>query len=130
MILYAVTRRCAALVSLAMLCLGQAGSLCAIHCLFNLHGAHDAHEAVVIQAGTARPSETTPGAPARHPIACHGSDSQLSHPLVSVTPIGPMATTAPTMIAAVPILLNDVSPAEVLVPDDLLPAQQRPPPRA
>lgn len=130
MILYAVTRRGAALLLLVMLCLGQPGSLCALHCLFDLHGAHVAQEAVVSRVVAARPSETAPEAPAGHATACQGTGSQLSHPVVPVTPIGPMAVTASTLIAAVPVSLNDVLPAEVLAPDDLFPSRQRPPPRA
>lgn len=130
MMLYAVIRRGVALLLLVTLWLGQPGSVCAIHCLFPRHGARGADDVVLIHADAGPSSETTPGVPASSPAACHGDQSQLSQPLVQVAAIGPMAASASITSAAAPAALNDAVRAGVPAPEDILPTNDHPPPRA
>lgn len=121
---YALPRRIIGLSIVATLILGQPGSVCAVHCLFDCaHGHGD--DQVVLAAG----SSGSDAAPGDHTELCRPDHARVQDRTVDVAPVGAMAACQPAVLTLAPTALQATVASTPTAPPDIFAPAHRPPPR-
>lgn len=109
---------------MAALILGQPGSICAIHCLFDCSHGHGGDQVALTAA-----SSGADAAPDDHAELCRPDHSRVQGRTVEVAAIGTMAASRPSVLDLDPTALNAMTASTRAAPADVFAPTHRPPPR-
>lgn len=109
---------------MAALILGQPGSVCAIHCLFDCSHGHGGDQVALAVA-----SNGSDAAPGDHTELCRPDHSRVQGRTIDVAPVGAMAACQPTVLDLDPTALNATPASTRAAPADVFAPTHRPPPR-